>query len=269
MSKKSKIFLLAVVATTAFCIGVWFLVSPSINRQNDLEQQDDLLYGIMSVIDGNSAVYVIEETTIEPYGDYLIEVYEPADTTVAPAFDYDPKIEPIPDYAEVYEIPETIEYEPLDPAVFPSGIVGIGILSIESIDLRLPIMEGVEEPALRIAPGRVPQTAIIGDVGNAVIAGHRNFTFGSMFNRLGEVEIGDMIEFQAMSGEIMSFEVFELLVITPDNQIAFIQPQDEAIITLYTCTPIREATHRLLIRAVLRYPNVQSTHVRHEIEGGL
>ena len=256
MSKKSKIFLLAVVATTAFCVGVWFLVSPSINRQNDLEQQDYLLDSIMSVIEGNSAVYVIEETTIEPYGDYLIEVYEPADTPATPIFDYDPKTEPIPDYAEAYEIPPMVEHEPLDPAVFPSGIVGIGILSIESIDLRLPIMEGVEEPALRIAPGRVPQTAVIGEVGNSVIAGHRNFTFGSMFNRLGEVEIGDMIEFQAMNGEIMSFEVFELLVITPDNQIAFIQPQDEAIITLYTCTPIREATHRLLIRA-------------RKIEGGL
>ena len=53
-----------------------------------------------------------------------------------------------------------------------------------------------------------------------------------------------------MSGEIMFFEVFEVLEITPDNQIAFIQTQNESIITLYTCTPIRVATHRLLVRAI-------------------
>ena len=110
-------------------------------------------------------------------------------------------------------------------------------------------MEGVDEPELRIAPGRVPQTAGIGEIGNAVIAGHRNFTFGEMFNRLGEVEIGNIIEFQAMDGAVMAFKVFEILVILPENQIAFIQPQNESIITLFTCTPIREATHRLLIRA--------------------
>jgi len=120
----------------------------------------------------------------------------------------------------------------------------------------LAVMEGVQEPELRIAPGRVPQTANIGEIGNAVIAGHRNFSFGSMFNRLGEVENGDIIGFQAMSGQQMAFEVFEILVIAPDNQIAFIQPQNESIITLYTCTPIRVATHRLLIRA-------------RKIEGGL
>jgi sortase A len=70
-----------------------------------------------------------------------------------------------------------------------------------------------------------------------------------MFNRLGEVEIGDIIGFQAMSGQEMSFEIFEVSVIVPDDQIAFVQPQSESIITLYTCTPIREATHRLIVRA--------------------
>jgi len=252
MNVKTKKFLLAAVTTAAFCVGAFFLASPSLNRQSDLEQQSDLLYDILAVIDGNMAG---TDAGQPPYSiaSFDIEVLEPS---ILPELDYDPKFEPIPEDAEEYELPPTVEHEPLDPAVFPSGIVGIGILSIESIDLRLPIMEGVDEPELRIAPGRVTQTAAIGEVGNAVIAGHRNFTFGSMFNRLGEVEIGDLIDFQSMSGEVMTFEVFELLVITPDNQIAFIQPQDEAIITLYTCTPIREATHRLLIRA-------------RKIEGGL
>jgi sortase A len=140
-------------------------------------------------------------------------------------------------------------FEPLSDSAFPSAIQGIGILTIEKINLRLPVAEGVEYATLRIAPGRVPQTAQIGEIGNAVIAGHRNYAFDSMFNRLGELEIGDVIEFQARSGEEMLFEVFEIAVIEPSDQIAFIQPVNDSIITLYTCTPIRTATHRLLIRA--------------------
>jgi len=248
---KKKTIVLVAVMLTAFCVGIWFFVSPSINRQADLDEQADLLESILAVM----PAYVIEETEIE-----------------TPAYEYEPVApdegEYVLEYAddepyityEPYEPEELSEIypplEPLDYANFPSGIIPIGILTIDSIDLRLPIMEGVKEPELRVAPGRVPQTAVVGEIGNAVIAGHRNFTFGSMFNRLGEVENGDIIGFQAMNGREMAFEVFEILVITPDNQIAFIQPKNESIITLYTCTPIREATHRLLIRA-------------RKIEGGL
>jgi len=219
------IFLSVAMVITLFT-GIWFLVSPSLNRQADLARQEDLLDSIIAAIAFNQA-YNHEPIIDESATEWQTDNYAPC--------------EPFP------TAPPPI---PLDYADFPNGIIPIGILTIDSIDLRLPIMEGVDEPELRIAPGRVPQTAAVGEVGNAVIAGHRNFTFGSMFNRLGEVEIGDILEFQAMSGEVMAFEVFEVLVITPENQIAFVQPQNESIITLYTCTPIREATHRLLVRAI-------------------
>jgi sortase A len=217
----------------ALCIGIWFLVSPSLNRQADLEQQDELLESILAVM----PAYVAVDHDMEiPVHDYETAVSDEAINTAYVDEPYEPE-EPLQ------------TFEPLDQADFPSGITPIGILTIDSINLTLPVMEGLDEQGLLIAPGRVPQTAVIGEIGNAVIAGHRNFTFGSMFNRLGEVEIGDIVGFQAMSGETMVFEVFEVLEITPDNQIAFIQPQNEAIITLYTCTPIRVATHRLLVRA--------------------
>ena len=221
-----KTFLLGVVMAATLFSGIWLLISPSLNRQADLAQQEDLLESIMAAIAYNEAF-----------------MYEPTIAESATERQDD-------NYVSDEPLPVTPPPVPLNHADFPSGIIPIGILTIDSIDLRLPIMEGVDEPELRIAPGRVPQTAVVGEIGNAVIAGHRNFTFGSMFNRLGEVEIGDLMEFQAMSGEVMAFEVFEILVITPCDQIAFIQPQNEAIIALYTCTPIREATHRLLVRAI-------------------
>jgi len=252
MKIKKVVLLAAIIA--AFFVGIWFFISPSLERQADLDVQGELLDSIMAAIDGHSA-----------FGDGTEPFYEVAlyneETELVPAYELSPPqdietlsgpYEPINESSAEPEIPLI----PLDPAHFPNGIVPLGILTIEGIDLRLPIMEGVDEPELRIAPGHVTQTPMIGDTGNAVIAGHRNFTFGSMFNRLGEVETSDIIEFQAMNGAVTAFEVFEIIVTIPGDQIAFIQPQDEAIITLYTCTPIREATHRLLIRA-------------RKIEGGL
>lgn len=131
------------------------------------------------------------------------------------------------------------------------NIYGIGVITIERINLHLPVADGVDEDTLRIAAGRVPQTAQIGEIGNAVIAGHRNYTFGQMFNRLGELEIGDIIHYQNKYGDQMYFEVFEIAVIEIGNQITFVQPINTSIITLYTCTPIRIASHRLIIRAQL------------------
>ena len=234
----------------ALCLGLWFIVSPSLYRQADLVHQGELMESVMAVM----PVYAIsnsvaetqdieQEPTASDDAEFVTDYID--DGTDTP---HEVGVPHEPDEPEMQQTEAPI-YEPLNEADFPSGITPIGILTIDSIDLCLPVMEGVGEQEMRIAPGRVPQTAAVGEIGNAVIAGHRNYDYGSMFNRLGEVEIGDIIVFQVMSGEDMAFEVFEILTVTPDDQIAFIQPQNEAIITLYTCTPVRVATHRLLIRA--------------------
>ena len=149
---------------------------------------------------------------------------------------------------------ENIRYTELEQEKEPVPIgAKLGILTIPKLDMKLPVVEGITEELLKTAIGHVPETAVIGDIGNAVIAGHRNYTYGSMFNRLGEIENGDRIEYTSADGESCLFEVFEIIEIEPGDQIAFVQTADKSIITLYTCTPIYEATHRLLVRAEKRY----------------
>lgn len=46
----------------------------------------------------------------------------------------------------------------------------LGILEIDAIDLKLPISYGASQNSLKISPGWIPQTAPIGEMGNAVIA---------------------------------------------------------------------------------------------------
>jgi sortase A len=247
--------------------GAWLLFAPSRERAAVENEQEALMQDILQEINENRHItmeyfcmtlhepllYSVDSGTADfavftnggdNEGYELPDIYEQYHQYRHYRHYYEP-YEHTP-YAE--PAPEVI-FEPLPQSAFPSAIQGIGILTIERIDLRLPIAEGIEYATLRIAPGRVPQTALVGDIGNAVIAGHRNYAFGSMFNRLGEVEVGDVIGFTALSGEEMTFEVFEISVIEPQDQIAFIQPTNNSIITLYTCTPIRVASHRLLIRA--------------------
>ena len=225
---KSKTALITAVIMAAVCLGLWLIISPSLENNGSMSRQNELLASIAGEIADNAA----DDCTTQ--ADCHFEA-EPEET------EHEPVLEAEPVYIPLY---------PLDDSEFPNAVTGIGIMTIDRINLRLPIADGISEAGLRIAPGRVPETAKIGETGNAVIAGHRNYTFGEMFNRLDEVEIGDIIGFQSRIGVMMEFEVFEIIEINPDDQIAFIQPVNESIITLYTCTPVREATHRLLVRAI-------------------
>ena len=127
----------------------------------------------------------------------------------------------------------------------------IGILTIPRIESEHPVTAGVSEKQLKISEGWVMQTDMVGSVGNAVIAGHRSYTSGLHFNRLDELEAGDEILFTAADGEAMRFIVEETLTVDPDDPAVFSLPQEgRAQLTLYTCTPIRKATHRLIVRAL-------------------
>ena len=147
--------------------------------------------------------------------------------------------------AEMPEFSKSEDYSPPDSGNNP----GIGILEIDKIDLKMPVAKGVNEAQLQISACWVSETAEVGSTGNAIIAGHRNYTYGSHFNRLGEMALGDKIRYRSISSEIMEFEVCEILEVSPDDPAIFEQPENIQMLTLYTCTPISTATHRLLIRA--------------------
>ena len=87
----------------------------------------------------------------------------------------------------------------------------------------------------------------IGEIGNCVIAGHRNYSFGKYFNRLNEVEIGDNIYVDTKDATY-KYEVYDIIVVEPDD-LSVLDNTDEEIITLYTCTPVVIGTHRLVVKA--------------------
>ncbi|RSK26414.1 class D sortase [Bacillus sp. HMF5848] len=127
----------------------------------------------------------------------------------------------------------------------------LGTISIPSINLKLPILEGTTEQNLLFAAGHLTGTASIGSKGNAALAGHRNFKYGSMFNRLDEVKVGDSITVQTKTNTF-TYIVDQNKVVLPDDTSVLYPQGDQSILTLITCTPIKTATHRLIVQAKLK-----------------
>lgn len=125
----------------------------------------------------------------------------------------------------------------------------IGIIEIPKIEVRLPILNDVDDESLDAGVGHFPETALPGEQGNTAIAGHRSYKFGRKFNRLNELEINDSITI-IRNKRRFDYLVTEIKVVEPDEISVLDQPEKGRFLTLITCEPIRVASHRLIIRAV-------------------
>lgn len=123
----------------------------------------------------------------------------------------------------------------------------VGILTIPKINLKVAIGEGVDMSTLKYAVGHFSGTADPGAKGNCCIAGHRSYTYSEYFNRLDEVGKGDEVTIQTKKGTF-NYKVYDKFVVTPDHTEVLNATSDETL-TLITCTPIRIATHRLIVKA--------------------
>ena len=155
------------------------------------------------------------------------------------------------DDVDYYDLDDEEEAEISDETEVINSVNGIGIIEIESIDLKLPVVEGATKATLKVALGHVSESATIGDVGNCIIAGHRRYDYGLMFNRLDEVEVGDVIKYTDVDGKALNFKVYATTVIVPNDTSLFDYDDGQKKLTLLTCTPIKKATHRLLIQSSL------------------
>lgn len=125
----------------------------------------------------------------------------------------------------------------------------IGIMLIPRIDLKAAVAEGVELGTLKFALGHFKGTAMPGEKGNFCVAGHRSYTYNEFFNRLDEVEVGDSIIVRTKKGEF-TYKVYDKKVVEP-TEVSVLNSTSDATITLVTCTPIRVATHRLIVKGRL------------------
>ena len=108
------------------------------------------------------------------------------------------------------------------------GYPYLGYLNIPSLEMEWPIISDWSYEALRLTPNRHFGSYITGDM---VLAGHNNMMH---FGRLVELDIGDLILFTDMDGDVYFYKV---------NMIDNLDPSQSQVIadsgsnlTLYTCT---------------------------------
>ncbi|MBW4085016.1 class D sortase [Paenibacillus sp. S150] len=126
----------------------------------------------------------------------------------------------------------------------------IGIIQIDKINLKLPVLEGATKANMKHAAAHMKETAAIGEVGNAAIAAHRSRTAGRLFNRLNEVGIGDTISVQTSEQEYQ-YIVYDISIVEPTDISVLNGHNDDKMLTLITCDPLVNPTHRLIIHAKL------------------
>lgn len=131
-----------------------------------------------------------------------------------------PVQESLPDYV--------LDPEMEMPVVQVDGCDYVGLLSIPTLGLELPVMSAWDYPSLRVAPCRYTGSAYTDDL---VIAAHN---YASHFGRLRELSPGDSLSFTDMDGNVFDYAVEELEILGP--YAVGQMTQGDWDLTLFTCT---------------------------------
>jgi sortase A len=132
------------------------------------------------------------------------------------------------------------------PALKPSHGVLIGRVSIPRLALSAIVFEGTDDAVLKRGVGHLTGSALPGQPGNVVLAGHRD----SFFRDLRNIRQGDLIDVTTEWGT-HRYQVDSTEVVNP-AEIGVEAPTRTPTLTLITCYPfyyVGSAPQRFIIRA--------------------
>lgn len=131
-----------------------------------------------------------------------------------------PAVKNVPDYIRCPEMSM--------PTVKIEGREYIGVLSIPTIDISLPVLSRLSKSGLKAAPCRYVGSAYLDSM---VIAAHN---YKAHFGKLKELRIGDRLSFTDADGNIFYYEVGEIEILAPDAMEEMTDSDWD--MTLFTCT---------------------------------
>lgn len=125
----------------------------------------------------------------------------------------------------------------------------MGTLTIPCIDCNLPVYHSTKD-GRKLNDGAVHliNTALpIGGEGNhCAISAHTALPGKELFNRLDEVEVGDMFYITVLD-DTRAYKVTDINVVLPEDTKLLSRVPGKDLCTLITCTPYAVNTHRLLV----------------------
>lgn len=151
--------------------------------------------------------------------------------------------------------PELPRPEPLPVDAYePTPEVQVGQIAIPRIGIDETLHEGMTLTAINRGPSMWPGTALPGEVGNLVVAGHRT-TYGGPFRNLDDLEPDDEIVFTTDEGTF-TYAVTETEIVDP-SRVDIASQTNHFTATLFACHPPGSAAQRIVVRAQLLRGNGQ------------
>jgi sortase A len=126
--------------------------------------------------------------------------------------------------------------------------VQVGSIEIPAIGLSASMFEGIRLSTLNNGPGHWPGTAMPGQVGNAVIAGHR-VSHHADFRHLDDLVAGDEVIMTTDAGRFV-YTVVSSEIVKPDA-LWVVDQTPEATATLFACHPPGRVSERIVVHLAL------------------
>ena len=128
----------------------------------------------------------------------------------------------------------------------------IGIIEIESLNIRYPIFEGAGAEQLNMGIGHLPETAGLMQKGNCVLVGHNGSRRGTFFTNLSSIAIGAEVKVTDKEMVTHTYIVEDTGVVGPYDASVRAE-SDEERLTLFTCA--YHGTQRFVCRCRLATDN--------------
>ncbi|HEY5665007.1 MAG TPA: class E sortase [Ilumatobacter sp.] len=127
-------------------------------------------------------------------------------------------------------------------------VIDLGAIRIPAIDVDSRLYEGIRMPTLDYGPGHWPGSAMPGEIGNMVVAGHRTSKH-RVFRNVDQLVEGDEIIVEADGREYV-YLVREVVIVEP-TALWIVDPTPTGTITLFACHPPGSTAQRIVVFADL------------------
>ena len=125
----------------------------------------------------------------------------------------------------------------------------MGFVTIDKINVSLPIYHGTSEAILQTSIGHIEWTSLPvgGESSHCVLSGHRGLPRAKLFSDLDKLVVGDVFSLNVLNATL-TYQVDQIRVVEPDD-VSYLQIEEgKDYCTLVTCTPYGINSHRLLVR---------------------
>lgn len=178
------------------------------------------------------------------------------DAYFAAADDYNARLAATPD---AFYTPELVPGYETTLDISGTGIMGY--ITIDKINVQLPIYHGTSDGVLQVAVGHLEGTSLPvgGSSTHCVLSAHRGLPSAMLFTNLDRLEVGDTFTVTVLD-RLLTYEVDQISIVLPEEveNLQIVDGQD--YMTLMTCTPYGINSHRLLVRG-RRVENAADKHI--------